>query len=463
MNQLTVEICGRALRPVLVGAALLFTGTTLYAASAEPIRESTIRAHMEFLAGDALNGRGSGTRDEWVSATYIGSELRRMGLKPLTEGGDFVQTVEIDRTEAIGTASIKIGDLTLRQGEGVLMLRLAQGTVNSTLVKFHRGTKAPAGATVLMPENAPRGIPQEAEDASLVLFKESAPIHERWNELSHRPIVVGAPRVAGLGRAEEPPEPRLAQMFLTADAYAMVERLPNSVPVNLTLETREVIAHTWNAVGLLPGAERDSIVLLSAHLDHLGTRETGTDKIFNGADDDASGCAAVLALAEALAQGPTPKRTVAFAFFGSEEAGGYGARYFVQKPVLPLSDIAANLEFEMIGRSDPSIAAHTLWLTGWERSNLGPELAAHGAHLVADPHPAENFFARSDNITLARKGVVAQTVSSYGLHSDYHQPTDDLSRIDFAHLTESVRSMVAPIRWLIDSEFTPAWLPGRKP
>jgi hypothetical protein len=68
------------------------------------------------------------------------------------------------------------------------------------------------------------------------------------------------------------------------------------------------------------------------------------------------------------------------------------------------------------------IAAHTLWLTGWERTNLGPQLASHGARLVADPHPAENFFMRSDNITLARRGVVAQTVSSFGLHADYHQP-----------------------------------------
>ena len=75
-----------------------------------------------------------------------------------------------------------------------------------------------------------------------------------------------------------------------------------------------------------------------------------------------------------------------------------------------------------------------LWLTGWERSNLGPTLSAAEPSLTGDPHPEQNFFARSDNYALAEKGVVAQTVSSYGLHSDYHQPSDDLAHIDFKHM-----------------------------
>jgi Zn-dependent M28 family amino/carboxypeptidase len=218
-------------------------------------------------------------------------------------------------------------------------------------------------------------------------------------------------------------------------------------------------------VGMLPGGdkrEKDDIILLSAHLDHLGARGE-PPRIYNGADDDASGSTAVLTLAEALAQGNPLKRTLVFAWFGSEEAGGYGARYFVEKPVVPLDRIVANLEFEMIGRPDPGIAPHTLWLTGWERTNLGPKLAAQGARLVADPHPAENFFTRSDNFTLARRGVIAQTVSSFGLHSDYHQPSDKISRIDFGHMTESIQSMLAPIRWLADSEFKPDWVPGGRP
>jgi hypothetical protein len=104
-----------------------------------------------------------------------------------------------------------------------------------------------------------------------------------------------------------------------------------------------------------------------------------------------------------------------------------------------------------------------LWLTGYERSTLGPELARRGAKIVADPRPDQRFFQRSDNIQLAYKGVIAQTISSFGLHKDYHQPSDDLSHIDFAHMTDAIRSMLAPVRWLANSTFKPEWLPGMKP
>jgi hypothetical protein len=226
-------------------------------------------------------------------------------------------------------------------------------------------------------------------------------------------------------------------------------------------------ATTTNVVGILRGRDpklAQETVLLSAHLDHLGIgREVKGDNIYNGADDDASGVTAVLELAEALASGPKPKRTVVFALFGSEEIGGYGARYFQEHPPVPVESFVANLEFEMIGRPDKAVAAHTLWLTGYDRSDLGAELAAHGALLVADPHPEQHFFQRSDNYVLARKGIIAHTVSSYGLHSDYHQPSDDLAHIDFAHMAESIASMVGPVRWLANSDFKPQWTKDGKP
>ena len=222
---------------------------------------------------------------------------------------------------------------------------------------------------------------------------------------------------------------------------------------------------TWNAVGILRGSSApDEVVLLTAHLDHLGVAASGSgDTIYNGADDDASGTTAVLALAHRLSTGTRPKRTIVFALFGSEEIGGFGNRAFLAHPPVPLSEIVANLEFEMIGRPDSAVPAGTLWLTGFERSTLGPELAKHGAHLVNDPHPKELFFQRSDNYALARQGIIAHTVSSFGLHHDYHQPSDEIRTIDFVHMTNAINSMIGPVRWLADSNFKPAWNPGGNP
>jgi hypothetical protein len=293
---------------------------------------SHIRSQMEFLASDALQGRGSGTHDELVAAVYLAAELRRIGVQPAGDNGGYIQNVSTER-------------------------RLRGG-----------GT-------------------------------------EPWN--------------------------------------------------------------TRNVIGILPGRGpklKDQVVLLTAHLDHLGVgTPVDGDNIYNGADDDASGCVAVLELAQALASGERPKRTVVFTFFGSEETGGQGDSFFLAHPPAPLATIVANLEFEMIGRPDPAVKPDELWLTGFDRTNLGPELARHGAKLVADPHPEQQFFRRSDNFALARQGIVAQTVSSYGLHKDYHRPSDDLNHIDFTHMEQAIHSMVGPIKWLVDADFKPEWVEGKKP
>jgi Zn-dependent M28 family amino/carboxypeptidase len=164
-----------------------------------------------------------------------------------------------------------------------------------------------------------------------------------------------------------------------------------------------------------------------------------------------------------LASGPAPKRTVVFAFWGGEEAGLVGSRYFLRHPSFDLKSIIANIEFEMIARADPKLQSQDLWLTGWERSDLGPTLADHGARLVPDPRPQENFFSRSDNYALAQQGIIAQTVSSFGLHTDYHRPTDTLEKVDWQHLDSAIASMIAPVIWLANSDFVPVWIKPPKP
>jgi hypothetical protein len=254
---------------------------------------------------------------------------------------------------------------------------------------------------------------------------------------------------------------------LRKEAVAELAAMPAGTRIEFGGATQIEEAATWNAIGVLRGSVTGAnaeVIILSAHLDHLGVgNAVNGDSIFNGADDDASGCVAVMELARALATARRPRRTIYFVCFGSEERGGFGSRYFIEHSPVPLDRIVADLTFEMLGRPDPKVAPGTLWLTGFERSTLGPELARQGARLVADPHPEQNFFQRSDNYPLALRGIVAHTVSSFGLHADYHRPSDEVSKIDFAFMTQAITSLVAPVRWLAETPFKPVWLPGKSP
>jgi Zn-dependent M28 family amino/carboxypeptidase len=276
------------------------------------------------------------------------------------------------------------------------------------------------------------------------------------------------PEMPGRG-AEGPAAAGFVALTLSQESFDALAAMPAGTKVEFGGPTQVTdTGATWNAVGMLRGSDKNAsqeAIFLSAHLDHLGVSPEGTsgDTIFNGADDDASGCVTVLELARALAAGPRPKRTIYFVCFGSEERGGLGAQYFAGHAPVPLEKTIADLNFEMLGRPDEKVPPATLWFTGFERSNLGPELARRGARLVADPHPEQNFFQRSDNYTLALRGVVAHTVSSFNLHKDYHRPSDEASKIDFPFMTQSISSMIEPVRWLANSSFRPAWEPGKAP
>ncbi len=311
------------------------------AASHPSFCNQCIRADENFLASDALHGRGSASRDEHIAATWAASLFESFGLEPAGDNGTFLQ-------------------------------------------------KAP------LPDPLPERLQKRLEK---------------------------------------------------------YENTPRT--------------ETWNAVAVLRGSDsktRQDAILLTAHLDHLGIGPAvNGDTIYNGADDDASGTTAVIELARMLSQGSRPKRTIIFALFGSEEIGGYGNRYFIEHSPVPLDHNVANLEFEMIGRPDAAVPAGNFWLTGFERSNLGPTLAKHGAHLAGDPHPEQKFFQRSDNYALAKRGVIAQTVSSFNLHKDYHQPSDEISKLDIPYMTTVISSMVKPIEWLANTDWKPAWNPGGKP
>jgi Peptidase family M28 len=441
---------------------------------------ASIRAHMNYLAGDALAGRGSGTPQEHMAADYLASELRRYGVVPAGDGGGYLQHVALEYRSLASppVLSFESKGQTVRWADGheIAVASLGDPAIAGPLQKLDpndpKDAKAEVktGAVVLFTSPADASAWRQAYElsqrgAAMVLVPEGSSLESAWEEAArHSPRL--PPRINVL-----PQQAGIAEMSMVVVRTKEVEKLgalPEGTTISLEAKLKPVEAgETWNTVGMIAGSDpslRDEAVLFSAHLDHLGTKMTKHGKvIYHGADDDASGVSAVLELARAIAAGPRPRRTVLFAFFGSEERGGLGSTYFREFPPVPLAHIVAALEFEMLGRPDNAIPKHKLWLSGYERSDLGSELAAHGAPLVADPHTGQHFFERSDNYPLARKGVVAHTVSSFGLHRDYHQPSDTLAHIDFPHLDEAIEQMIAPAEWLVNSDFKPRWLNGEKP
>ena len=221
----------------------------------------------------------------------------------------------------------------------------------------------------------------------------------------------------------------------------------------------------YNLVGVIPGSDpalRNEAIVLGAHFDHIGIgKPVAGDSINNGADDDASGVATVLAAARALKATP-PKRTVVILLTSGEEYGVLGTQWYLERPAVPLSNTVADLQVEMIGRPDTLVGAGKFWLTGFERSTMGEELSKAGLPVVADPRPRFNFFERSDNIVFALRGIPAHTLSSYGMHTDYHQPSDEVERIDFEHLARAAEMVGRATRVLADGP-RPSWHPGGQP
>ncbi len=261
------------------------------------------------------------------------------------------------------------------------------------------------------------------------------------------PIFMAPPRQQG--GAERP---ALAGSFAALDTIAADRRRPAS-----------------NVVGLLRGSDpmlRDEYVIVGAHYDHVGVsgaRAVDGDSIFNGADDDASGVVAMLETARQLREERAPKRSVIFVAFIGEENGMTGTNWFIRNPPRPLAQVVADLQIEMIGRPD-SVAGGPGkgWLTGYERSTMGELLAAAGVALIADPRPAQNFFARSDNYPFALEGIPAHTISSFGGHTDYHGVNDEVDRMDLEHVAAVINATAKAVRALADG-VRAEWKEGGRP
>lgn len=454
-------------------AVLLAAGPIVVAQSGNSVwtvKPEWVRAHEEFLASDAMQGRGSGTHDEEVTATYVASEFLSYGLKTAPGMTGYIQRAEVAQPVLDGHASISAGSATLAEGSDFHLMLASGETASGPLLRVASNeiaqAKVPRGAIVLL-EHLPADKPAMQmmralwrSGAAAVLVEEDASTRKYLESNG------GEARVP-IHLVDGPARHRVSIAVLTPAAIARLQALKDGETVSLTVHAASQTAQrfTYNAIGYLPGSDANAgTILLSAHLDHLGMKpQASGDGIYNGANDDAAGTTAVLELAHALASGPQLRRSVLFVCYGSEEAGELGSTYFGEHPPVPLKDLVANLEFEMIGNQDPKMPKGVLLLTGWERSNLGPALKEHGALLGADPYPEQRYFERSDNYALALKGVVAHTAAGWGTVPTYHQPDDDLAHLDIPFMTAAIQSLVAPVRWLADSDFVPRWNPGGEP
>src|SRR6185436_8753902 len=168
-------------------------------------------------------------------------------------------------------------------------------------------------------------------------------------------------------------------------------------------------------------------------------------------------------IARQIKQGPPPKRTIVFAAMIGEEVGLVGTNWYLNHPAVPLEKTVANLEIEMIGRPDSlAFGEGRLWLTGFERSNMGEMFQSHGLLVYPDARPSQNFFSRSDNIGFARRGVVAHTLSSFNLHTDYHRASDDVGVTNFEHMARAINTAAEAVRLLANGA-KPVWHEGGQP
>ena len=443
-------------------------GTMNLPAQSWIVKPEWVRAHESFLASDALGGRGSATRNEEIAAEYVASEFAGYGLKTAPGMTGYLQSAEVAASELDGHATLAAGQVTLHEGDELRLLSSSGQDVTAPLRRIS-GDKAsiaglkPGSAVVLT--SAGSGLTSTFRELrrakpSLIVVKQD----ENTDKL--RTQMGGKTRIQ-IRLKEDTSAPPASILVLSAATFEQLAAVPEETSVALAVHTLPQThpRMTYNAVGFLPGSDAaGGTILLTAHLDHLGTAApVNGDGIYNGANDDAAGTTAVMELAHALAAGPKLKRSVLFVCYGSEEAGELGSEYFGKHSPVELKDLVTNLEFEMIGNQDPKMPKGTLLLTGWERSNLGPTLKEHGAKVGPDPYPEQHFFERSDNYQLALQGVVAHTAAGWGTPPTYHQPNDDLEHLDVEFVTEAIQSLIEPVRWLASSDFRPAWNPGQQP
>ena len=456
-----------------IGAGL---AAVLLACSTEPnepppplITAELLRSYVETLAHDSMQGRASGSAQELATAHYLAAQAERIGLVPRGENGTYLQAVPAVRRSVDEASTTSIHGTPL-----ALFTDYAPGLPATSAPKLTFDGDAVWGGTFTGQYGALPGglnvagrvvVVQQATDggiltsvqpdgslagAAAVVFVVNGALSPalisflRAPRILHGPALrstLPAPIVLIVTRA-------LGETIMNAPLGALqVGQTGRRVTGNIVVLSSP--ATIRNVVATLPGSDAavaDEYVALGAHYDHVGMdpSTTATDRVFNGADDNASGTAALLAIAEHFAQPRNRlRRPLAFMWWAAEEIGLVGSEWFSQSPMIPPDDIVAYVNIDMISRGGvtdiPGGGPAYLESIGSRRRStqlrpLADSVASsHGFQLDyaldAPGHP-ERVFCRSDQWNLARLGVPVVFFST-GLHPDYHKVTDEPSHSDF--------------------------------
>ena len=470
----------------------------------ESIKANDLSARLHFIASPELEGRETTTRGQKVAARYIASEFQRMGLKPIGDSGTYfqhfnVEVTKINEKSAIavntkqGVSSFAVGKdfYAYSAQEGpvtgpVIFIGYMNNNVDSALTKGKivvalPGRKEDARDTSVSPRTRlmlNRPFPGSlarivvADDSGSLSFERQASRFESQMKRGAMAVVGGEVR-AGRSAGGFPPlvssavaaallketGKTLAQLRIAAYQDSSFKPITLSqTTVTVDISNSKELRTTENVVGFLEGSDpklKDEVVAFTGHFDHLGINPDGV--IYPGADDDGSGTVTVLQLAQAFTTNPVkPKRSVMFMTVVGEEKGLWGSSWYVNHPLLPLEKTVADLNTDMIGRTDKKYdelkSSNYVYVIGSDKistqldsvlklSNKETENLVLDYTFNDDKDPNQ-FYRRSDHYNFARHGVPIVFFFT-GEHADYHRPTDTVDKILFDRMARIVRVIYA--------------------
>jgi hypothetical protein len=450
----------------------------------ESITASELRAHVSFLASDPLEGRDTPSKGLDVAAEYIASEFRRAGLEPAGDDGYF-QTAPYAtvRENLAGFRFALEKDGKTIEVPASAVRATAASAVDLQAVPLVKLSTADDNAALAIGKLDGKAVLIERLDFGALTSEKRQEAFQRMRRIRARLLdskaalvieATGNPgpseaRLTDLSGRKETLPPSLAISDPAFREY--VKSLPGGetgARISAHLAASEVQkVSVKNVAGLLRGSDpklKDTYVIVSGHYDHVGVQG---DRIYNGANDDASGTSAMLTLAEAVARLPQrPKRSILFIAYFGEEKGMLGSRYYGAHPLFPLSRTIANLNLEQVGRTDDSDGTNlkSVYVTGFDYSNLRDWLTdagrETGVHFSKHGQSSDAFFGRSDNQSLADAGVPAHTLVTAFMYPDYHQPGDHWEKIDYDNMATVTRAIGVAVVRLANSSKPVEWNEG---